>query len=250
MLFSPPVRQEFGPGFTEKLQSRRPQIRPAFQLSGTVKFFEVCGGATHDVRKGGELGAAHAQAWRSQETLTLPAGLHVGNSAPNIQIGENGGPENGDENENENWRGGDTYQTVKGQALRTVNCKVQTRTRNEGVKGELSPGQERHTCLAAAKEARTTVEKMDFMLRRRAGEDKIAAINCGALGRLHIYINGSKHAPHAPQERCTSFLGSSITIHSTFTECITNYAKWVEPIYWPRTPDRNEGCKHRVRRTP
>jgi hypothetical protein len=45
--FSPPVTQEFGPGFTEKLQSRRPQIRPAFQLSGTVKVLDVCGGAAH-----------------------------------------------------------------------------------------------------------------------------------------------------------------------------------------------------------
>lgn len=33
------------------------------------------------------------KAWRSQETLTLPAGLHVWNSAPNVQIGKNSGPE-------------------------------------------------------------------------------------------------------------------------------------------------------------
>jgi len=48
-LFSPPVRQELGPGFCEKLQLRRPQIRPAVQLSGTVKVFSLCGGA---VRRG------------------------------------------------------------------------------------------------------------------------------------------------------------------------------------------------------
>ena len=33
----PPSRQELGPGLVEKSQLRRPQIRPAFQLSGTVK---------------------------------------------------------------------------------------------------------------------------------------------------------------------------------------------------------------------
>jgi len=79
------------------------------------------------------LGAAHVQSRRSQETLTFPAGLHVWDSAPNVQVGENRGPENSDEhkneNENENWRRGDTYQIVKGQALRTVNYKVKIRTR-------------------------------------------------------------------------------------------------------------------------
>ena len=33
----PPSAQEFGPGFVVKSQSRRPQMRPACQLSGTVK---------------------------------------------------------------------------------------------------------------------------------------------------------------------------------------------------------------------
>ncbi len=33
----PPSRQELGPGLVEKSQLRRPQMRPAFQLSGTVK---------------------------------------------------------------------------------------------------------------------------------------------------------------------------------------------------------------------
>ena len=33
----PPVAQELGPGFVLKSQLRRPQIRPAFQLSGTEK---------------------------------------------------------------------------------------------------------------------------------------------------------------------------------------------------------------------
>lgn len=37
----PPVAHEFGPGFTLKSQLRRPQIRPAFQLSGTVKLTAV-----------------------------------------------------------------------------------------------------------------------------------------------------------------------------------------------------------------
>ena len=117
---------------------------------------------------------------------TLPAGPHVWNGAPNVQVGENGGPEKSNENENENWRGGETYQIVKGQALRTVNCRMQTRTR---VKWKLSPGQERCTYLAAESEARKTVEKVDFMLSRRAGEGKISAVDCGALGHLYTEID-------------------------------------------------------------
>ena len=37
----PPVAQELGPGLLLKLQLRRPQIRPAFQLFGTEKETEV-----------------------------------------------------------------------------------------------------------------------------------------------------------------------------------------------------------------
>lgn len=69
------------------------------------------------------------KAWRSQETLTLPASLHIWNSAPNVQVGKNGRPEQrAMRMRNDTWREGegergDTYQIVKGQALRTVNCK-------------------------------------------------------------------------------------------------------------------------------
>lgn len=45
----PPSAQEFGPGLVEKLQLRRPQIRPAFQLSGTVKVRFVYAAASQPV---------------------------------------------------------------------------------------------------------------------------------------------------------------------------------------------------------
>jgi len=45
----PPVKQEFGPGLEEKLQSRRAQIRPAVQLSGTEKLLAVYAPASHPV---------------------------------------------------------------------------------------------------------------------------------------------------------------------------------------------------------
>lgn len=49
----PPVRHELGPGFVEKLQLRRPQMRPAFQLSGTLKVFTLQAGASQPVSTAG-----------------------------------------------------------------------------------------------------------------------------------------------------------------------------------------------------
>lgn len=45
----PPLRHASGPLFWLKSQLRRPQIRPAFQLSGTVKETEEPGAASHPV---------------------------------------------------------------------------------------------------------------------------------------------------------------------------------------------------------
>ena len=49
----PPSRHEFGPGFVLKSQLRRPQIRPAFQLSGTLKVTEVNAPASQPAGKSG-----------------------------------------------------------------------------------------------------------------------------------------------------------------------------------------------------
>ena len=43
----PPVAHEFGPGLVLKSQFLRPQMRPAFQLSGTKKETEENAGASH-----------------------------------------------------------------------------------------------------------------------------------------------------------------------------------------------------------
>ena len=180
------------------------------------------------------LGAAHVKARRSQETLTLPAGLHIWNSAPNVQVGENGGPEGNDENEQENEnenRMGRRCHVPNRERTSVAHCELQSANEGEEVKWGLN---RRHTCLAAANEARTITEKMNFMLSRRAGEDKIAEVSCGALERLHI---GSKHAPQA---RRTSSLGSSMTITQPSSFSGMHYAKRVEPIYWLRAPERGQ----------
>ena len=53
---------------------------------------------------------------------TLPAGRHIWHGGPHVQIGEHGGPEMLVRTGTGTGREGGTYQTVKGQALCTVNC--------------------------------------------------------------------------------------------------------------------------------
>lgn len=114
--FSPPVRQELGPGFDEKLQSRRPQIRPAFQLSGTVKVFELLGGAVQRAFRGVcGLGGA-------KRLLPSHPVATFGTALPTFRSVKTAGLKYGDESKDD-MRGSKTYQTVKEQELRTVNCE-------------------------------------------------------------------------------------------------------------------------------
>jgi len=60
-----------------------------------LNVFELCGGAVHGAIRccAGSVGP---------RVLTLPAGGYLWNGGPNVQIGENSGPENTGENEDEN----------------------------------------------------------------------------------------------------------------------------------------------------
>ena len=112
----------------------------------------------------------------------------------------------------------------------------------------MSPGQERRTCLAAANEARTTVEKADFMLSWRVGGDKIAAIDCArSIMALTLYESKWKRT-RATRTTRTQMYKLPWLMHSTFIKCITNYAKWMGPIHWRHISERAEGESSEQRR--
>ena len=115
--FSPPVRQELGPGFWAKLQPRRPQMRPDRQLSGTLNVFSLCGGAVHGAVRccGGLVGGRECVPSQPRATsgTAVPTLRSVKTAGLNVRV----------RTRTRRMVEGETYQTVKEQEFLTVNCR-------------------------------------------------------------------------------------------------------------------------------